>query len=633
MQLIQLGKAASKRSVAKQRKKVLFIEPYPENNVYRMAPKERQVLWFPKLSIPSLAAYTPSHWEMQLVDESVDVIDYNAQVDLVGISAMTCYAPRAYEIAQRFRAKGITVVLGGVHPSYMPDEAAHYADSVVIGEAENTWPMLLQDFEEGKLQKFYRMESFPAMEGYRQTRLDLLRQDAYMTGQCLMTTRGCHFECEFCSVSPFNGKTTRRRPVPEVIAEMQRVKEWRQSKIVDKMLKGPIFERFKTSIRFYSGIEDGTFFAFVDDLHNSNRTYCKELWTALKALDIKWGAQCTLFLGDEPDMVKLAADSGCVAMFVGMESIFEESIDETNKPFNRVEQYERQIKCFHDHGIMLNPGVIFGFDHDDDTVFEKTVDFLIQNNMELAYFNILTPLPGTPLFDRMKAEGRILHNEWEKYDGKHVVFKPKRMSMETLQEGFYWANHRFYSHDSIMRRLFYTNQRLLARWMMNMAFRSIIKRTSPKGSISPLSQVIQNLQTKLPSVETENLIPNALNSLREKVQEVSGQVSGQIDRFLQIRAQKTETLRELRVNLEGTLDRLNAKELKKRILQATEQAKVDIVLNFEHLQHATPAAFSTLADPQFLKKIADAANVKFMNLKKSFQQAVDPALLALDMEM
>ncbi len=629
MQLIQLNKPTLKKSVTKRQRKVLFIEPYPENNVYRMASKERQALWFPKLSLPSLAAYTPSHWEVQIVDESVDRINFDAQVDLVGISAMTCYAPRAYEISQQFRARGIKVVLGGVHPSYMPDEAAQYADSVVIGEAENLWPKLLQDFEEGKMEKFYRMEAFPAMEGYHPTRIDLLNQDAYMTGQCVMTTRGCHFECEFCSVSPFNGKTTRRRPVAEVTAEIQRIKEWRRSKIVDKMLKGPIFQRFKTSIRFFSGIEDGTIFAFVDDLHNSNRSYCKELWTALKQLDIIWGAQCTLFLGDEPDMVKLAAESGCVSMFVGMESIFEASIDETNKPFNRVEQYERQINCFHDHGIMLNPGVIFGFDHDDETVFEKTVAFLIKHNMELAYFNILTPLPGTPLFDRMKAEGRILHTDWENYDGKHVVFQPKRMSPETLQEGFFWANHRFFSHDSILRRLFHTRQRLVARWAMNLAFRSIIKRTVPKGSISPLSQVIQNLQAKLPTYETENLIPNALNSLREKVQEVSGQVSGQIHRFLQIQAVKGETFRELRINLEGTLDRLNAKELKKRIIQATERAKVDIILNFEHLQHATPAALSTLADPQFIKKVAAAANVKFMNLKKSFQEA-DPALIALE---
>ncbi|HEY5599117.1 MAG TPA: hypothetical protein VIK48_00385, partial [Candidatus Manganitrophaceae bacterium] len=449
---------------------------------------------------------------------------------------------------------------------------------------------------------------------------------AYMTGQCVMTTRGCHFECEFCSVSPFNGKTTRRRPVAEVCAEIQRVKEWRRSKIVDKMLKGPIFQRFKTSIRFFAGIEAGTIFAFVDDLHNSNRSYCKELWTALKALEIKWGAQCTLFLGDEPDMVKLAAESGCVSMFVGMESIFEESIDETNKPFNRVEEYERQIKCFHDHGIMLNPGVIFGFDHDDETVFEKTVEFLIQNNMELAYFNILTPLPGTPLFDRMKREGRITDFNWEHYDGKHVVYKPKRMSPEALQEGFFWANHRFFSHDSILRRLFYTRQRIAARYVMNLAFRSLVKRTAPKGSLSPISRVIQNLQAKLPSYETENLIPNAVYSLKEKVQEVTGQ----IDRFLHVKAYRGETLRELRVNLEGTLDRLSAMELKKRVIQATRRAKIDIILNFEHLQHATPAALSALADPDYLKKTAAAANLKFMNLKKSFQQAVDPALLAFE---
>jgi len=207
-----------------------------------------------------------------------------------------------------------------------------------------------------------------------------------------------------------------------------------------------------------------------------------------------------------------------------------------------------------------------------------------------------------------------------------VVRTAKRMSPEALQEGFFWANHRFFSHDSILRRLFYTRQRIAARYVMNLAFRSLVKRTAPKGSLSPISRVIQNLQAKLPSYETENLIPNAVYSLKEKVQEVTGQ----IDRFLHVKAYRGETLRELRVNLEGTLDRLSAMELKKRVIQATRRAKIDIILNFEHLQHATPAALSALADPDYLKKTAAAANLKFMNLKKSFQQAVDPALLAFE---
>jgi radical SAM superfamily enzyme YgiQ (UPF0313 family) len=606
-----------------RRKKLLFIEPYPDTHVYRLNPRERKALWFPKLSLPTLAARTPDHWEIALLDESVDRIDFDVKVDLVGISAMTCYAPRAYEISKAFRARGVKVILGGVHPSFMPEEAIANADAVVIGEADEIWPKVLEDFEAGRLEKFYRMESFPDLDHYPHPRIDLLKQDEYMTGQCLMTTRGCHFDCEFCSVSPFNGKTSRRRPVAQVCEEIRRVKEWRRGEIVEKMTTGSFSSRAKATIRVLTGIEDGAIFAFVDDLHNSNRTYCKELWTALKDLNIKWGAQCTMFLGDEPDLMKLAADSGCVSMFVGLESIFEESIDETNKPFNRVAQYEKQIKCFHDHGVMLNPGVIFGFDNDDESVFERTVEFLIKNNMELAYFNILTPLPGTALFDRMKAEGRITNFNWELYDGKHVVYKPKRMSPEALQEGFFWANHAFFSHASILRRLFYTRQRLVARYVMNLAFRRLIKRTCPKGRIHPLAKIIQNLQDRLPSYETDNLIPNALHNLKEAV-------SGQIDRFLNVKARKNEAQDTLQVDLKGTLDQFAAKEIQKRLLKAAQKAKMDIVVNFEHLAHATPKALQTLTDKEMIRKGAAAARIKYMNLKNSFEKALDPALIGME---
>jgi len=614
--------ATQQTPVTKQRsRKLLFIEPYPEDHIYRMNPKERKNLWFPKLSLPTLASRTPAHWHVRILDESVDPVDYEAKVDLVGISAMTCYAPRAYEIAREFRARGVKVVLGGVHPSFMPDEAIQNADAVVIGEADEIWPRVLEDFEADRLEKFYKMEDFPDMGNYPHPRLELLKHDEYMTGQCIMTTRGCHFDCEFCSVSPFNGKTTRRRPVEKVYEEIQRVKEWRRSQIMEKMVQGPLSSRLKTTVRVLTGIEDGTIFAFVDDLHNSNRTYCKELWAALKDLNIKWGAQCTLFLGDEPEMVKMAAESGCVSMFVGLESISEESIDETNKPFNRVAQYEAQIKCFHDHGIMLNPGVIFGFDNDDESVFERTVEFLIRNNMELAYFNVLTPLPGTALFERMKAEGRITSFEWEKYDGKHVVFKPKRMSPEALLDGFFWANHAFFSHTSILRRLFYTRQRIVARYAMNLAFRRLVKRTCPKGRIHPIAKVIQNLQDRFPSRETENLIPNALSNLSN----LKETLSGKVDQFLNIRTRKNEAQDELQVELKGTLDQFAAKEIRKRLLKAAQRAKMDIVVNFEHLTYATPKALQTLTDRDAIR---NAARIKYLNLKNSFQ-SIDPTLLGL----
>jgi radical SAM superfamily enzyme YgiQ (UPF0313 family) len=619
----------------KPKKLLLLIDPYPEDNPYRMNESEQRAIWFPKLSLPVIAAYTPKSWDVRIIDESrtivrknlIDEVIRERGVDnlFVGISTqMTCYTPRAYEIADAFRARGVKVCLGGTHATYCPEEARQHADSVIKFEADNLWPEVIQDFDNGKLQPFYEMASYPTMADYPFPRIDLLPHGSYMTNQCIQTTRGCHFDCEFCSVSPFNGKSSRRRSVDEVIAEIQRIKEWRRNELVEKMVKGPRWHRIATGLRILSGIEDGTIFAFVDDLHNSNRDYCKKLWAALKELNIKWGAQCTLFLGSEPDMVKLAAESGCVAMFVGLESINQDVLSEMNKPFNEEKKYEDQIKCFHDHGIMVNPGVIFGSDADDESVFENTVEFLIKCRVELAYINISTPLPGTALFERVKAEGRIFDWDWSNYDGKHVVFYPKRMSPEVLQEGFYWANRQFFSLPSILTRVFSTSQRFVARWEMNRRFRQLIYRTTPKGSLSPLSRTLKKLHVQLPSTDTGQLIPNALYSVKSSVKEASSQ----IDRFLKMKVRKQEGLTTLMIELEGTLDRINVQEVKKRILQAAQKARMDIVVNFEHLKHATPAALQSLVDNELLSKISPYARLHYLNLKQAFQDALGNLSLA-----
>ena len=340
-------------------KRLLLVDPYPRNNPYRLTASERRAVWFPKLSLPTIAAYTPASWEVSLVDEAVHDIDFDFPCDIVGLSMFTCYAPRAYEIAAEFRKRGKTIVMGGVHPTYCPDEALRHADAIVCGEAEDLWPQLIADYEAGKMQRMYKMTSFPSLENYRSPRVDLLSPDSYMTRQCSFTTRGCHFDCEFCSVSPFNGKTTRRRPVKEVITELQNVKRWIRSELVERVRDEPMWKAFLTMLKIRVGIEDGSIVAFVDDLHNSNRAYCRELWAALKPLKLKWGCQSTMFLGDDEEMVKLAAESGCVSVFVGMESLDEDALDETNKPFNRVLKFSKEIKMFHDYGIMVNPGIVF----------------------------------------------------------------------------------------------------------------------------------------------------------------------------------------------------------------------------------------------------------------------------------
>ncbi len=596
---------------------LLLLDPYPRNNPYHLTASERRAVWFPKLSLPVIAAYTPPGWEVKLVDEAVEDINFDEPCDLVGLSVMTCYAPRAYEICAEFRKRGKPTVLGGVHPTYCPDEALRHCDAIVCGEAEEVWPHLVADFEAGRMKRMYKMEHFPALENYISPRIELLSPDSYMTRQCSFTTRGCHFDCEFCSVSPFNGKTTRRRPVAEVIKELSEVKRWIATELVGRIRSGSVWEMLVTNLRIRLGIEDGSIVAFVDDLHNSHRAYCRELWEALKALNIKWGCQSTLFLGDDKEMVKLAADSGCVSVFVGMESVSEDSLEETNKGFNRVQLFEQEIQMFHDHGIMVNPGMVFGFDNDDESVFERSLEFLVRCKVELAYFNVLTPLPGTALFERYKSAGRIFDWDWAKYDGKHVVFHPSRMTPEQLQEGFFWINHQFYSLPCIWKRLSATSQRLLARYTMNREFRRLVKRSCPKGRLSPVAGGLKTLQAKLPTIETDQLIPNALHALKQTFDGAKAQ-----DLWLSIKARRHDRAAALFVDLEGSLDHLNAKELLKRLQNAAKQAQLDIIVNFEHLRQATPAAIKTLLDGDAIKGIAPYAKVRYRNFKVGFEEAI-----------
>ena len=608
------------RSIESPPRRLLLVDPYPLNNPYHLTASERRAVWFPKLSLPVIAAYTPESWSVDLVDEAVQEVNFDYPCDLVGISVMTCYAPRAYEIAAEFRKRGKTVVLGGVHPTYCSEEALQFCDAVVCGEAEDLWPEVISDFMAGSLQRKYQMTAFPSLENYKSPRVELLSPDAYMTRQCSFTTRGCHFDCEFCSVSPFNGKTTRRRPVEEVIKELTQVKRWVCGELVDRMSNDTLWNAFLTGLRIRLGIEDGSIVAFVDDLHNSNRAYCRELWAALKPLNIKWGCQSTLFLGDDEDMVKLAAESGCVSVFVGMESLDEGALEETNKSFNRVEKFAQEIKMFHDHGIMVNPGIVFGFDNDDESVFERAVEFLTKNQVELAYFNVLTPLPGTALFDRYTAAGRIFDHDWGHYDGKHVVYRPSRMSPERLQEGFYWANHQFYSLPSIWKRLSGTSQRFVPRLLMNREFRKLVKRSCPPGALSVVSTALKILQAKLPTLQAGHLIPNALHVMKEMNKESQASETG--DRWLSIKAKQHDQFAALFVDLEGTLDQATTKELVKRITEAAKRAKLDIIINFEHLKDATPEALRALGNSELWRGVVPYAKIHYRKFKSAFEASL-----------
>ncbi|GFN24088.1 B12-binding domain-containing radical SAM protein [Thermanaeromonas sp. C210] len=400
---------------------------------------EQEKAIFPPLNLITLAALTPAEHEVVVLDESLTSIDFDEKYDLVGISAMTALAPRAYEIADAFRRRGVPVVLGGMHPSALPEEAKAHADAVVIGEAEGQWPRVLEDLKSGNLKPFYRHTEVPPLENMAVPRRDLLCRSRYLVPDTVQTTRGCPFACSFCTVSQFFGHKFRFRPVEEVLREVQAL--------------------------------EGEVIAFVDDNIIGNPVYAKRLFQALAPLKIKWFSQGSLNIARDEELLRLAAASGCIGLFIGFESLSPSNLKAVGKAVNRVEEYRAAIKKIHDFGIAIEGAFIFGFDDDDEGIFERTVKFAQENRLEAAQFGILTPFPGTPLRAQLEKEGRIINSDWREYTINKVVFEPKRMSPRTLQEGFNWAWQEFYSLGSISRRLGLVKKHASILWALNLNIR------------------------------------------------------------------------------------------------------------------------------------------------------------------
>lgn len=505
-----------------------------------------------------LAALTPPDIEVKITDENVEPIDFEEDVDLVGVTGMLMHAPRAYEIAQRFRQRGIPVVMGGPHASSLPHEAKEHVDAVVIGEAENVWKGLLEDFKRGCLKPFYQAEAFCSMQGLPFPRLDLLRKEAYMTINCVQTTRGCPHQCDFCHVTHFFGKTYRCRPVEEVIEEVKRL--------------------------------EGNFLVFIDDNIAGNRRYAKELFTQLKPFKKKWASQASMTLTRDPELLKLAAESGCVSLFIGVESLSSENLRDVNKSFNQIHQLEEAMKAVHDHDIMVVAGLIFGLDYDDEGVFERTLRFCEKNRIELPSFFLLTPLPGTPLFQRMESEGRLLHRDWSQYNGATVVFKPKLMTEETLQQGFNWACKEAYSWGSIFKRVFHPQQRFFTRTLSNVAYRRIAQRT-PEGYLPSLSRILQKMNDTIPLQNTRDLI----QQMGEKIAEKRLYIGQKAADTLKLYSIYNERLRTLFVRLEGSIDRKGAKELVKRLRGVLNVEIQKVILDFKDVGAFSSEAIALLS--------------------------------------
>jgi len=544
--------------------KIRLIDPAYEHPFISHSQKVIRTIWFAHLTLTSLAALTPPDIDVQITDENVEPIDFREDVDLVGITGMVMHAPRAYEIASQFRQRGIPVVMGGPHASSLPLEAKEHVDAVVIGEAENVWTGLIDDFKRGSLKPFYKADTHCSMEGMPHPRIELLRKDAYMTVSCVQTTRGCPHQCDFCHVTHFFGKTYRCRPVDEVIDEVKRL--------------------------------EGNFIVFIDDNIAGNRKYAKELFTRLKPLKKKWASQASITLSGDPELLRLAAESGCVSLFVGIESLSPENLKAVNKSFNRVHQFDDAIKAIHDYDIMILAGLIFGLDYDDEGVFERTLRFCERNRIELPSFFLLTPLPGTPLFQRMESEGRLLHKDWGKYNGATVVFKPKLMTEETLQRGFNWACKEAYSWGSILKRVFHPQQRFFTRVLSNMAYRSIAQK-APESPIPALSGVLQRLNDTIPLQNTRGLI----HSVGDKIAETKLQIGQRAADTLKLYSVYNERLKTLFVRLEGSIDREGAKELVKR-LRGTLDVKIQqVIVDFKDVSAFSRDALALLSSKGFIQ--------------------------------
>jgi radical SAM superfamily enzyme YgiQ (UPF0313 family) len=346
--------------------------------------------------------------------------------DIVGISTLTLDALHAYDLAEGFRQRGIPVVMGGIHVSAVPEEALEHCDAVVVGEAEEVFKKVLDDFSKRKMRGVYRGDHVPLARVPR-PRFDLLSNKHRKRLQSVQATRGCPHDCEFCSVTPFFGRTYRTRPVSSVVSD------------IEAMLGSS-----RTNIIF-----------FVDDNIAGRPSYAKELFRALVPLNIKWGSFASVAMAEDAELMELARKSGCIELFVGFESINQENLDISNKKWVRVDRMKEYIKVFHHYGIIIEGAFIFGHDHDTKEVFKRTVDFVQTTGMQVPVFGILTPHPGTPLRARLEREGRLLPeaSDWRRYDGAHVLFQPAKMSPDELEEGFLWARKYCCAPRSIFKRM------------------------------------------------------------------------------------------------------------------------------------------------------------------------------------
>lgn len=440
--------------------------------------KRRRTL-FPSLTLTYLAALFPDEYEIILCNDVVQDIPFEDKFDMVGITFYGIAASRAFTIARRFRDRGIPVVFGGPTATAQTEFCRPHCDCIVIGEAETIMPSLVADLESGHLAPIYMADYQADLTSLPVPRYDLLDPAHYMGIYPIQTARGCVFQCSYCSVPVINNFTVRYRPIEDVLYDIEAV--------IANSGSRQIF--------------------FVDDNINMNPKHAIKLFKALIPLRIEWYSHATSLIGKQPEVLQLAAESGCRMLFIGFESLNQDKLKNVNKPFNHPINYSEIITVIHNHGIHIMPSFIFGLDNDDPGVFQRTLEFLESNHLSLPTFHILTPTPGTEIFDRLQAENRILEDDLARFDSRHAVYEPHGMSSDELEKGFVWIKRRTYGLASILRRIilcrpiggWYAWREQLRMVMLNFHYWRLVQQEGVAKKMGPADSLfyINNIREKI----------------------------------------------------------------------------------------------------------------------------------------
>lgn len=402
--------------------KILLINPGDTTYRHKDGAFKRSVNYY-ALTLPTLAALVPAHLNatVRIVDEGVEPLTGLEDADLVGITVVTASAPRAYEIATQARQLGKTVVMGGPHVTLLPEEAQAYADTIMTGFADHTWPQMLEDFARGQLQRRYEQGSEAVdLSRLPLPRRDLLNLGRYLSVPVVLASRGCPNACSFCAIPVLWGRSFHHRPVASVVAEIRALK-------TRNLL-------------------------FLDPSLAEDKAYAKELFEALIPLRIRWAGLTTIRLAMDETMLDLAERSGCMGLLVGFETLTQSNLKVIKKRFNHSKQYLRAIAAMHERNIRVLGTFVFGLDDDSEDVFRRTADFIDEAKIDLVRYSVFTPFPDTPVFADLEREGRILTRDWSLYNTENVVFQPRQMTVEQLTEGLKAAWSQTYSLSSIVKR-------------------------------------------------------------------------------------------------------------------------------------------------------------------------------------